>query len=101
MRTCAVKVQLPSECRISHSSQSTYFDAVALVLGLTPVFCSDAPHGPKTTIFTGTDAQSSPPGLIAHRLEAGTQRYSVGTETPRFARLSPARYEHINPYGKY
>jgi hypothetical protein len=31
MRTCAAKVQLPSECRISHSSQSTYFDAVALV----------------------------------------------------------------------
>src|SRR5208337_141211 len=30
MRTCAAKVQLPSECRISHSSQSTYFDAVAL-----------------------------------------------------------------------
>ena len=30
MRTCAEKVQLPSECRISHSSQSTYFDAVAL-----------------------------------------------------------------------
>ena len=33
MRTCAAKVQLPSECRISHSSQSTYFDAVALVSG--------------------------------------------------------------------
>ncbi len=31
MRTCAAKVQLPSECRISHSSQSTYFDAVALI----------------------------------------------------------------------
>ena len=31
MRRCAAKVQLPSECRISHSSQSTYFDAVALV----------------------------------------------------------------------
>ena len=31
MRTCAAKVQLPSECRISHSSQSTYFDAVVLV----------------------------------------------------------------------
>jgi len=30
MRTCAEKVQLSSECRISHSSQSTYFDAVAL-----------------------------------------------------------------------
>src|SRR5271157_1319272 len=30
MRRCAAKVQLPSECRISHSSQSTYFDAVAL-----------------------------------------------------------------------
>src|SRR5208337_2767122 len=30
MRTCAAKVQLLSECRISHSSQSTYFDAVAL-----------------------------------------------------------------------
>src|SRR5208337_5421330 len=33
MRTCAAKVQLPSECRISHSSQSTYFDAVALGSG--------------------------------------------------------------------
>src|SRR5271157_6232738 len=33
MRTCAAKVQLPSECRISHSSQSTYFDAVALERG--------------------------------------------------------------------
>jgi len=32
MRRCAAKVQLPSECRISHSSQSTYFDAVALPL---------------------------------------------------------------------
>ena len=31
MRTCAAKVQLASECRISHSSQSTYFDAVALI----------------------------------------------------------------------
>src|SRR5208283_4208884 len=31
MRTCAAKVPLPSECRISHSSQSTYFDAVALL----------------------------------------------------------------------
>src|SRR5271157_1359299 len=34
MRTCAAKVQLPSECRISHSSQSTYFDAVALAVEL-------------------------------------------------------------------
>ena len=33
MRRCAAKVQLPSECRISHSSQSTYFDAVALGRG--------------------------------------------------------------------
>jgi len=32
MRTCAAKVPLLSECRISHSSQSTYFDAVALGL---------------------------------------------------------------------
>ena len=31
MRIYASKVQLPSECRISHSSQSTYFDAVALI----------------------------------------------------------------------
>jgi|SRR5271157_1272767 len=35
MRRCAPKVQLPSECRISHSSQSTYFDAVALGAGVT------------------------------------------------------------------
>ena len=32
MRRCAAKVQLPSECRISHSSRSSYFDAVALRL---------------------------------------------------------------------
>ena len=32
MRTCAAKVQLPSECQISDSCQSTYFDAVALHL---------------------------------------------------------------------
>ena len=61
---------------------------------------------------------------MAHRLDAGTQRYSVGIETPRFSatsrgdipllrslradstfpgvirRLRPP-YEHINPYGKY
>ena len=34
MRMCAAKVRLPSECRISHSSQSTYFDAVALLFSL-------------------------------------------------------------------
>ena len=38
MRTCAAKVQLPSEYRISHSSQSTYFDAVALVESLIKQF---------------------------------------------------------------
>ena len=31
MLRCTARVQLPSEYRISHSSQSTYFDAVALV----------------------------------------------------------------------
>ena len=31
MRTCAAKVPLLSECQISHSSQSTYFDSVALL----------------------------------------------------------------------
>ena len=61
---------------------------------------------------------------MAQRLDAGTLRYSVGIETPRFSatsrgdipllrslradstfpgvirRLRPP-YEHINPYGKY
>ena len=30
MRTCAAKAQIVSKCRIRHSSQSAYFDAVAL-----------------------------------------------------------------------
>src|SRR5271157_4271924 len=32
MRRCAAKAQILSKCRIRHSSQSAYFDAVALFL---------------------------------------------------------------------
>ena len=51
MRTCAAKVQLPSECRISHSSQSTYFDAVAL---------HQAPLGDGVVTITGGAIQADP-----------------------------------------
>src|SRR5208337_1529426 len=59
MRTCAAKVQLPSECRISHSSQSTYFDAVAL----------------------GTKISPMPPPADAHRLQALALAIDARTET--------------------
>ena len=53
MRRCAAKVQLPSECRISHSSQSTYFDAVALEPRKAPrrVLILDS-FGRNVSIFT-------------------------------------------------
>ena len=40
-------------------------------------------NGEKTTIYWD-GCSDCIPVLMAHRLDAGTQRYSVGIETPRF-----------------
>ena len=73
MRTCAAKVQLPSECRISHSSQSTYFDAVALTMGETQMgrfkFSSWTLHMASIMIFSTLWG-------IALREWAGTSRHT-------------------------
>jgi len=58
MHKCAAKVPLPSECRISHSSQSTYFDAVAL--GRKDCPCVFLPETPES--------RQSQRGLFAPRL---------------------------------
>src|SRR5271165_6532678 len=42
MRRCAAKAQILSKCRIRHSSQSAYFDAVALPGGLYLLWSSPA-----------------------------------------------------------
>src|SRR5208337_2013880 len=81
MRTCAAKVQLPSEYRISHSSQSTYFDAVALAaaggLGdLRPV---------RQLVRFGAAAQIHPSSRLARSLWPEEQPEVLGA-TPRSIR---------------
>src|SRR5271166_6157129 len=71
MRKCAAKAQILSKCRIRHSSQSAYFDAVALasdaVSGLVQRRCErtkpalprdDGDHPTTDPAFAGQ------PGLI-------------------------------------
>jgi len=46
MRKCAAKAQILSKCRIRHSSQSAYFDAVALPSTLPDSEFGDPELGP-------------------------------------------------------
>src|SRR5271157_3662442 len=71
MRQCAAKAQILSKCRIRHSSQSAYCDAVAL-LG---AFCGATAR--RLFLARVLDDTDNPPKLPVSRTDAGGFGFSA------------------------